>query len=355
MFSKINKIVLVFSVFLTGAFFIKEVAAWVDPVDGQNIFAPLNTSSVGQTKLGGLVLNVGNATYGLIVRYGFVGIGVEKPTAMLEVGGDIKGKNVFVDQGKVRAKELCFAKQDNSEECLSEWPIGGGGQTEPEGPDANGIYNSMYYISSGGPGAFGLGSLFGYPINSYRDLRRIYSNSTSANGAWPQLPPIFYGEIKYVGGEKYSRAVVGYNPTQFLCDSGYVKGTEASCNDSAGVYGVRTTWGSYTDSRGYVKVSNYIIGNPGAGSTLIDPWGARSSVNYGNEVYPLLPNQTLFGQNIYNRSNIDVLRWKYKPLKEVDLWHLPFSQFLTGSESGNSGDNRILAPSMGTPMPAWYL
>lgn len=141
MFSKINKIVLVFSVFLTGAFFIKEVAAWVDPVDGQNIFAPLNTSSVGQTKLGGLVLNVGNATYGLIVRYGFVGIGVEKPTAMLEVGGDIKADNLTLNPGekkgalnsreinngeKVKTNELCFTKQGTTEDCRDGWPTDGG-------------------------------------------------------------------------------------------------------------------------------------------------------------------------------------------------------------------------------------
>ncbi len=100
---------------------IKMASAWVDPVDSQNIFAPLNTSSVGQSKLGGLVLNLGNATYGLIVRYGFVGIGTDKPTVALEVAGDIKGNNLD-NADKIRTNQLCFTKQGTIEDCRSEWP-----------------------------------------------------------------------------------------------------------------------------------------------------------------------------------------------------------------------------------------
>ncbi len=124
-------------VVILGGVIANQSLAWVDPADGQNIFAPINTSSIGQTKLGGLVLNVGNATYGLIVRYGFVGIGVEKPSVMLEVGGDIKGNNLTLNSGtnsgvlnsreinnseKIKTNELCFTKQGAAEDCRSGWP-----------------------------------------------------------------------------------------------------------------------------------------------------------------------------------------------------------------------------------------
>ena len=53
------------------------------------ILAPLNSSSLGQSKFGGLILNLGEATHGLIVRYGKVGIGTSNPQAELDVVGKI--------------------------------------------------------------------------------------------------------------------------------------------------------------------------------------------------------------------------------------------------------------------------
>ena len=56
-----------------------------------NVPAPLNVSSSGQSKAGGLILNTGGASYGLIVDQGSVGIGTQSPMAKLEiVGGAIK-------------------------------------------------------------------------------------------------------------------------------------------------------------------------------------------------------------------------------------------------------------------------
>ena len=72
---------------------IKMVSAWVEPDQmppGGNIAAPLNTSNLGQSKQGGLTLNIGGATYGLIVEKGFVGIGTTTPEEKLEVDGNIK-------------------------------------------------------------------------------------------------------------------------------------------------------------------------------------------------------------------------------------------------------------------------
>ena len=75
------------------------VRAWTEPTvapPNGNVGAPLNTGSLGQYKVGGLMLNTGDGTYapaanGLIVQNGSVGIGTASPVAKLEVsGGPIK-------------------------------------------------------------------------------------------------------------------------------------------------------------------------------------------------------------------------------------------------------------------------
>lgn len=76
---------------------IKMAGAWVEPDQmppGGNIAAPLNTGNVGQAKQGGLTLNLGGATYGLIVDKGLVGIRTTNPQAELDVNGDILAHNL---------------------------------------------------------------------------------------------------------------------------------------------------------------------------------------------------------------------------------------------------------------------
>jgi len=50
-------------------------------------YAPLNTGPSVQTKLGGLLLNMGGAQNGLIVQFGNVGIGTVNPAYKLDVSG----------------------------------------------------------------------------------------------------------------------------------------------------------------------------------------------------------------------------------------------------------------------------
>lgn len=53
-------------------------------------YAPLNTSPTAQAKTGGLLLNTGGATNGLIVQSGKVGIGTASPSQELSVDGIIQ-------------------------------------------------------------------------------------------------------------------------------------------------------------------------------------------------------------------------------------------------------------------------
>ncbi len=67
--------------------------AWVEPDQmppNGNIAAPLNTGSLAQSKIGGLIISIGNAAYGLIVKNGNSGFGTETPTERVDVNGNIK-------------------------------------------------------------------------------------------------------------------------------------------------------------------------------------------------------------------------------------------------------------------------
>lgn len=54
---------------------------------GGNVLPPLDTSAFGQAKAGGLILNTGGASTGLIVDKGSVGIGTNNPGGTLDVRG----------------------------------------------------------------------------------------------------------------------------------------------------------------------------------------------------------------------------------------------------------------------------
>ena len=68
------------------------ILAWTPPISAppaDNVDAPLNVGSTGQSKAGGLILNTGGAETGLIVDQGNVGIGTAAPGAKLEVDGNV--------------------------------------------------------------------------------------------------------------------------------------------------------------------------------------------------------------------------------------------------------------------------
>jgi len=87
---------LVFSVLVVCFAIAFYVIAWEEPTDsppGGYIPAPLNTGVGGQSKEGGLLIHNSSSfedpskPYGLLVRYGYVGIGTTEPQAKLHIDG----------------------------------------------------------------------------------------------------------------------------------------------------------------------------------------------------------------------------------------------------------------------------
>jgi hypothetical protein len=76
------------------------VFGWSEPTDfppADNVAAPLNTGSSGQSKSSGLWLNTGGADVGLIVEHGKVGIGTVDPSQSLHVDGSMRLTGAFYD------------------------------------------------------------------------------------------------------------------------------------------------------------------------------------------------------------------------------------------------------------------
>jgi len=83
---------LIFSVMVICLAISFNVFGWTEPTadpPGDNVSAPLNTSNVGQSKVGGLILNTGGTAIstGLIVDNGNVGIGTTGPEKLLHIHG----------------------------------------------------------------------------------------------------------------------------------------------------------------------------------------------------------------------------------------------------------------------------
>ena len=162
---------------------------------GANTSVPLNSSNVGQSKIGGLILNTGNAEYGLLVPRGkigfgtltpgdlfnifspsgvevfkildngYTGIGVVSPTSRLSVAGGVQigddtAACAVIKTGTMRYHggviEVCngTAWVAAGSSSGSNGTVGGGGSSGSSGP-VTGSTNGFMETGVFNPGTFG--------------------------------------------------------------------------------------------------------------------------------------------------------------------------------------------------------
>lgn len=106
------------------------VRAWTEPSvapPGGNVGAPINTSNLGQTKIGGLILNTGGAVNGLIVQNGNVGISTTSPTTKLDINGGLRVRTLTTCSNATTGK--LYADASGNVLCGTDQSSAGGGLT----------------------------------------------------------------------------------------------------------------------------------------------------------------------------------------------------------------------------------
>lgn len=192
------------------------VLAWTEPTappPQNNAWAPLNVSSGGQAKAGGLVLNTGGAATGLIVDKGNVGIGTLNPSAKLDVAGLIQATGFKMPTGAGAGKVLtsdaagmgtwqavsggggggsvCAQKTNCSEHSGPGWPSGNGQLiTCPVGKvmvgaryhpsDGNQLFG-IYCCECSGSGSGG---------GAFSDIKYVYKTARTTNPGLDQSASI---------------------------------------------------------------------------------------------------------------------------------------------------------------------
>ncbi len=222
---KIKSKFTVFSLFFCVFYFVFISAhAWIEPTTippGNNIFAPLNSSAFGQSKVGGLILNLGNAAHGLIVRYGLVGIGTDNPESKLDVRGETKTDSLGVRNdalvngsinasGNVNTNSSLCIKGD----CKSAWPV--------VAPSSMDTLQSITDRGSSTNKSISAPSLYdqnngGYYVdpNGTSNMNAVYGDyfHTARNDSWFPYPGNNYNYIRghsFMNGVLYDENNSGY-------------------------------------------------------------------------------------------------------------------------------------------------
>lgn len=160
-------------ILLVALFFVNmAVLAWQEPVQPPpqgNVSTPLNVGNVGQSKIGGLILNTGGAQVGLLIQQGNVGIGTTNPasSALLDLTSQGKGlllPRMSTAQRNAIANPVAGLQVFNTTDREinyfdgNEWKSFIGGDIDPEGLDcfnAGGSWHTgqsrCYFYSSSCP------------------------------------------------------------------------------------------------------------------------------------------------------------------------------------------------------------
>jgi len=134
---------------LTALLFVVVFAwAWVEPTQGPpngNVPAPINVGPTGQAKRGNLMLNTdGSLDYGLLIPYGKVGIGVNEPSAKLDVNGNVRIRSLNCT-GYANGGKLTTDASGNLTCANDASGAGGGG-------DITGVYTQAGLTGGGSSG-----------------------------------------------------------------------------------------------------------------------------------------------------------------------------------------------------------
>lgn len=142
--------VIIISIFIVAGI----VLAWTEPTappPQNNVWAPLNVSSIGQSKAGGLIINTGGAATGLIVDQGNVGIGTQTPAQKLDVAGIIQTLGFKMPTGASAGKVLT-----SDANGVGTWQTGAGGSLDCVSVNSASTCGAVYatcpsgYILTGG-------------------------------------------------------------------------------------------------------------------------------------------------------------------------------------------------------------
>ena len=125
-------------------------AAWqepsLSPPDG-NVAAPLNVGNVGQSKMGGLILNTGGASNGLIVQSGNVGIGTLNPDSGAILNLDSRGTG---NDLQIRMRNKLSAEIGDQYSSITSRRLGSGRSELLFGTTSGGIHNTRVTIDDNG-------------------------------------------------------------------------------------------------------------------------------------------------------------------------------------------------------------
>lgn len=153
---------------------------------GSNVSTPINLSNIAQTKIGGIILNNGGATYGLLVPFGKVGIGTLTPGGIFDVFGSSGIAFTVLADGKVGIGTASPASQltvvggvqvgNDSATCTTA-KAGTMRWSNSSGTYRLEVCNGTAWVATGSSGSSGSYVLDGYNFAGYCSEDEISTNN----------------------------------------------------------------------------------------------------------------------------------------------------------------------------------